>query len=186
LRIISGTHKGRLIKTPAGLKLRPTTDIAREGLFNILNNILDYNGLLVLDLFSGTGSISYEFASRGAEKVHAVEINPRHASFIRNTALTLDMSCIKVYCDDVRRFIGRTAGKYDIIFADPPYNLSWLASLPEAVFSAGVMNPGGKFILEHPRDHSFNNYRLFEQHRKYGAVNFSFFRNEGDIAGNDR
>ncbi|MEA1887270.1 MAG: RsmD family RNA methyltransferase [Bacteroidota bacterium] len=186
MRIISGSHKGRIIKPPAGLKVRPTTDKARESLFNILNNILDLSDTRVLDLFAGTGSVSYEFASRGAILVHAVEANHRHAAFISNTATKLDMKCLQVFHTDVRKYLIRTANTYDLVFADPPYNLPWLAFIPDVVFSAAIMNPGGKFILEHPRDHSFNNHRLFEQHRKYGAVNFSFFKSEGNITGEDK
>lgn len=186
MRIISGTHKGRLIKTPAGLKLRPTTDIAREGLFNILNNILDYNGLRVLDLFAGTGSISYEFASRGAGTVHSVELNSKHAAFVVNTARKLDFQAIKIFRADVRSYLMRTSNVYDIIFADPPYNLKWLIEIPDIVFESKCLEPGGLMILEHPRDFIFSHHKYFSEHRKYGSVNFSFFRYEGDIADNDR
>lgn len=121
MRIISGTHKGRLIKPPAGLKVRPTTDLARESLFNILNNIIDPAELKVLDLFAGTGSISYEFVSRGAQTVDAVEVKPAHAAFISKTARELDMDQLKVYRADVRKFLSRHSESYDLVFADPPY-----------------------------------------------------------------
>lgn len=176
MRIISGTHKGRLIKTPAGLKLRPTTDIAREGLFNILNNSLDYNGLRVLDLFAGTGSVSYEFASRGAGTVHSVELNSRHAAFVVNTSRKLDLHAIKIFRADVRSYLKRTSDVYDVIFADPPYNLEWLTDIPDIVFVSKCLEPGGLMILEHPRNHSFNNHQYFSEQRKYGSVNFTFFR----------
>ena len=176
MRIISGTHKGRLIKIPAGLKLRPTTDNAREGLFNILNNILDYNGLRVLDLFAGTGSISYEFASRGAGTVHSVELNSKHTAFIVNTVHRLDFQSIRIFRSDVRRYLKRTAHVYDVIFADPPYNLEWLSEIPGMVFRSNCLESGGLMILEHPRNHSFNNHQYFSEHRKYGSVNFTFFR----------
>ena len=175
MRIISGRHKGRIISPPAGLKLRPTTDKAREGLFNILNNIVDYSELQVLDLFAGTGSISYEFASRGAELVHSVEINSRHASFIINTASKLDMSCIKVFRADIRSFLGKTVNSYTLIFADPPYNLAWMEDIPSLVFSSDCLEPGGLLILEHPGSYNFNGNEYFADHRKYGSVNFSFF-----------
>jgi len=175
LRIISGTHKGRLIKPPAGLKVRPTTDLARESLFNILNNIIDLAELKVLDLFAGTGSISYEFASRGAQTVHAVEVKPAHAAFISKTARKINMPGLKVFRCDVRKFLSRPAENYDIIFADPPYKLDWLADIPLLVLDSGCLIPGGMFILEHPRDYNFSANRLFTGQRKYGSVNFSFF-----------
>ncbi|MEE4214644.1 MAG: RsmD family RNA methyltransferase [Bacteroidales bacterium] len=176
MRIISGSHKGRIINPPAGLKLRPTTDKAREGLFNILNNIVEYSELQVLDLFAGTGSISYEFASRGAELVHAVEINSRHASFIINTASKLDLSCIKVFRADIRRYLEKTLDTYKLIFADPPYKLPWMEDIPALVFSSDCLEPGGLFILEHPAAYNFTANEYFSEHRKYGSVNFSFFR----------
>ena len=176
MRIISGSHKGRLIRPPAGLKLRPTTDIAREGLFNVLNNILDYNDLHVLDLFAGTGSLSYEFASRGAAVVHSVELNARHAAFIISMARKLDLPAIRMFRSDARNYLRRTADIYDLVFADPPYNLEWLIEIPDLVINSGCLRQGGRLILEHPRDLTFNNHNYFEQHRKYGSVNFTFFR----------
>ncbi|MBS0009845.1 MAG: RsmD family RNA methyltransferase [Bacteroidales bacterium] len=176
MRIISGSHKGRIIKPPAGLKLRPTTDMAREGLFNILNNISDYSELRVLDLFSGTGSLSYEFASRGAQLVHAVELNSKHASFIRDTALKLDMRCIKVFRADARNYIRSTSKTYNLVFADPPYDLPWLEDIPSLVFSNNCLEPGGLFILEHPATYSFSGNEYFSKNRKYGSVNFTFFQ----------
>ena len=179
MRIISGSHKGRIISPPAGLKLRPTTDMAREGFFNILNNIIDYSDLHVLDLFAGTGSVSYEFASRGAELVHSVEINSKHASFIRNTALKLDMTCMKVFRADARKYVESTSNTYKLIFADPPYDLAWFKDIPSQVFSTDCLVPGGLLILEHPGIYSFNDHEYFSEHRKYGSVNFSFFRSPG-------
>ncbi|MFO7755614.1 MAG: 16S rRNA (guanine(966)-N(2))-methyltransferase RsmD [Bacteroidales bacterium] len=176
MRIISGTYKGRLIKPPPGLNLRPTTDMAREGLFNILNNILDFSGLNVLDLFAGTGSISYEFVSRGAESVHSVEVKQRHAVFIRETALKMDMDQLTVFRDDARKFLGRTENSYDLVFADPPYDLSWLDEIPSMITDSGCLQPGGMMIIEHPGTYNFSNREYFTQQRNYGSVNFSFFR----------
>jgi len=176
LRIISGTHKGRQVNLPAAFKLRPTTDMARESLFNILNNIMPFEDLRVLDLFSGSGSISYEFASRGASTVHAVELRKKHASFIRSAARSMDMDSIKVFSFDVRRFLPGCTDKYDLIFADPPYDLNWLETIPALVLSSSCLQPGGLFILEHPRDYSFREHEYFSEHRKYGSVNFTFFR----------
>ena len=149
--------------------------MARESLFNILNNIIDYNNIRVLDLFAGTGSVSYEFASRGAYLVHSVEANSRHASFIRKTAIKLDMQCLKVFRNDVRKYLTRISNTYDLIFADPPYDLDWLNDIPDIIFSSDCLEPGGLLILEHPGKYSFNNQKYFSEHRKYGSVNFTFF-----------
>ncbi|MFP4489573.1 MAG: 16S rRNA (guanine(966)-N(2))-methyltransferase RsmD [Bacteroidales bacterium] len=176
MRIISGTYKGRLIKPPPGLSLRPTTDIAREGLFNILNNILDFRDLHVLDLFAGTGSISYEFISRGAGTVHAVEAKQRHAAFIRETAIKMDMDLLTVFRDDARKFLGRTTDSYDLVFADPPYDLSWLDEIPSMITDSGCLQPGSIMIIEHPDTYNFSKREYFTQQRNYGSVNFSFFR----------
>ncbi len=150
--------------------------MARESLFNILGNFADYDGLKVLDLFAGTGSVSYEFASRGAAQVDAVESNPKHAGFIADTVSKLEMERLQVYREDVRRFLGRTSFVYDLVFADPPYNLEWLDDIPDMVIDRGCLKPGGLLILEHPGNYSFNNHKYFSDHRRYGSVNFSFFQ----------
>jgi len=176
LRIIGGRYRGRRINPPSNFKARPTTDFAREGLFNILNNRIDFESVIVLDLFSGTGSISYEFASRGAEAVHLVEKDMRHISGIKNILKELDLENVKPIHIDVRSYLKTCSVKYDIVFADPPYELKWLKELPDLVTEAGILKEDGFFILEHPRDISFANHRLFFEHRNYGGVNFSFFR----------
>ncbi len=176
MRIIGGKYKGRRIDPPANLKARPTTDFAREGLFNILNNRVDFETVTVLDLFSGTGSISYEFASRGAALVHLVEKDVRHISGIRRIIRELGIENIKPVHIDVKAFLKTCTEKYDIVFADPPYELPWLRDLPELVTGSGVIRPDGFFILEHPKHLSFNDHGLFFEHRNYGGVNFSFFR----------
>jgi 16S rRNA (guanine(966)-N(2))-methyltransferase RsmD len=176
LRIIGGRYRGRRINPPSNFKARPTTDFAREGLFNILNNRIDFESVIVLDLFSGTGSISYEFASRGAEAVHLVEKDMRHISGIKNILKELDLENVKPIHIDVRAYLKTCSVKYDIVFADPPYELKWLKELPDIVTEAGILKEDGFFILEHPRDISFANHRLFFEHRNYGGVNFSFFR----------
>jgi 16S rRNA (guanine(966)-N(2))-methyltransferase RsmD len=178
LRIIGGKYKGRRIDPPAEFKARPTTDFAREGLFNILNNRIDFETITVLDLFSGTGSISYEFASRGAASIHLVEKDMRHISGIRRIIRELDMENIKTIHIDVKAFLKTCSVKYDIVFADPPYDLPWLKEIPDLVSSAGVIREDGFFILEHPRNLNFKVHRLFFEHRNYGGVNFSFFRPE--------
>lgn len=177
MRIISGKYKGRRINPPSNFKARPTTDYARESLFNILNNRIDFESVNVLDLFAGTGSISYEFASRGAPVVHLVEKDPRHISFIRKSIEEIGFDNIKPIHIDVKAYLKTCRVKYDIVFADPPFNLSWLVTIPELITTAGIINLDGFFILEHPKDLSFAGHKSFFEHRNYGGVNFSFFRN---------
>jgi 16S rRNA (guanine966-N2)-methyltransferase len=175
LRIISGKNKGRRINPPSNFTARPTTDYARESLFNILNNRIDFEAVSVLDLFAGTGSISYEFASRGTKVVHLVEKDPRHISFIRRMIDEMKFECIKPIHIDVKAYLKTCRFKYDVVFADPPYNLAWLDTLPDLITSSGVIKDDGFFILEHPKDLSFTSYKHFFEHRNYGGVNFSFF-----------
>jgi 16S rRNA (guanine966-N2)-methyltransferase len=176
LRIISGIFRGRHINPPAGFRARPTTDYARESLFNILNNRIDFESVSVLDLFSGTGSISYEFASRGAQVIHLVEQDPKNIRFIRSTLSEMKLTTVKALHIDVKAFLKTCTFKYDIVFADPPYELSWLKDIPDLVINAGILTETGIFILEHPKDHSFISHPNFFEHRFYGSVNFSFFR----------
>jgi 16S rRNA (guanine966-N2)-methyltransferase len=176
LRIIGGKFKGRRINPPSNFKARPTTDFAREGLFNILNNRVDFESLDVLDLFSGTGSVSYEFASRGALLVHLVEKDMRHILGIKKIIKELVLENVKPIPIDVRAYLKTCSVKYDVVFADPPYELAWLKELPDLVTQAGIIKEDGFFILEHPRDLSFAGHKLFFEHRNYGGVNFSFFK----------
>lgn len=176
MRIISGKYKGRKIVPPASLKARPTTDFARESLFNILNNRIDFEDITVLDLFSGTGSISYEFASRGALEVHLIEKDVKHIAGIRRIIKELEISNIKPVHIDVRAFLRTCKFKYDIVFADPPYDLTWLEELPGMISEAHIIKEDGFFILEHPKSLSFDSHKLFFEHRNYGGVNFSFFK----------
>lgn len=176
MRIIGGKYKGRRIVPPGNFKARPTTDFAREGLFNILNNRVDFEVIEVLDLFSGTGSISYEFASRGALAVHLVEKDPKHISGIRRIIKELDLENIKTIHIDVKAYLKACSIKYDIVFADPPYDLFWLKELPDLVTQTGIIKEDGFFVLEHPKGLSFGSHELFFEHRNYGGVNFSFFK----------
>lgn len=160
---------------PAGLKARPTTDFAKEALFNILANRIDFETVRVLDLFSGTGSISFEFASRGAEVVHLVEKEPKQIAAIRDVINHIGIPNITAYQTDTRAYLRTCSYRYDIIFADPPYDLSWLEELPGIVLDSGLLKEDGFFILEHPRNMSFNEHDGFFEHRSYGSVNFSFF-----------
>jgi 16S rRNA (guanine966-N2)-methyltransferase len=174
VRIISGKYKGRHIEVRHNFPSRPTTDIAKENLFNILNNYFDFDGLNVLDLFAGTGSISYEFASRGA-KVDLIELEHRSYQFIRSSLETLNMTNVKPYRSDVFRAIPRLKDRYDIIFADPPFQLTNISELPELIFTHALLKPGGWFILEHSDRLKFNSHPNFRELREYGSVNFSIF-----------
>jgi 16S rRNA (guanine(966)-N(2))-methyltransferase RsmD len=176
VRIIGGTHKGRIIKVPQGLPVRPTTDFAKEGLFNILANKVDFEGLRVLDLFSGTGHISLEFASRGAAYVCAVDKNVGCANFLKCIASELKLE-ITVVKSDVFTFLKSAGAEYDLIFADPPYELPNIQQIHELVFSGGFLNEKGLLIIEHGPKTNLNDLSGFTQKRKYGNVNFSFFEN---------
>ena len=176
MRIISGKYRGKQINPPAGFSARPTTDFARESLFNILVNRVDFEAISVLDLFSGTGSISYEFASRGSTDIHLVEQDPRNIKFIRKMISEMKLEGVKALHIDTKSFLKTCTYKYDLVFADPPYDLPWLNEIPGLVIDAGILKEEGIFILEHPRDYSFRSHPLFFEHRNYGSVNFSFFR----------
>ena len=177
MRIIGGKYRGKSIMPPQGYKARPTTDFAKEGLFNILNNEYEMDGLKVLDLFGGTGAITFEFASRGASMVYCVEMLPLHANFIKSQAARFAMDNVTVVRHNVFEFLEICREKFDIIFADPPYALEGLASLPDKVFSKDILHPGAYFILEHPDEYSFESHPYFVKERKYGNVHFSFFEN---------
>jgi 16S rRNA (guanine966-N2)-methyltransferase len=158
-----------------GLEARPTTDFAKEGLFNVLGNIYDFEETEVLDLFSGTGSISLEFASRGSQHIDAVELNPRHASFIAKTAQELKFRQIRVLKTSVYQFLKSCAHTYDIIFADPPYDMEGVTELPGLILEKGILKEGGMLILEHSKKLDFSTHANLVNHRNYGSVNFSFF-----------
>jgi 16S rRNA (guanine966-N2)-methyltransferase len=181
LRILGGKYKGRRIVPSSDFKARPTTDFAREGLFNILNNRIDFQEAVVLDLFSGTGSISCEFSSRGAASVHLVEKDMRHVNGIKRIIKEVGFENIKVIHIDVKAFLRTCTARYDIVFADPPYELKWIRELPDMVISSNVLKADGFFVLEHPRGLSFSSHKLFFEHRNYGGVNFSFFRASDEI-----
>jgi 16S rRNA (guanine966-N2)-methyltransferase len=175
LRIISGTYKGRYIPVPTSFKARPTTDFAREGLFNVLANTYDFNDLMVLDLFAGTGSIGLEFVSRGAERVDLVEINTRTTSFLLRTTRKLGIDNVRVIRSDVSKYLRQCRTQYDLVFADPPYDLDIISTLPELVLEAGILVKDGWFILEHGKNNSFIHHPQFQELRKYGSVHFSIF-----------
>lgn len=176
MRIISGTHKGRRINPPKNLPVRPTTDMAKEGLFNILNNYVDFAELDVLDLFAGTGNISFEFASREARTVTSVDLNFRCVSFIKKTATDLGFKNLRAFRSDVFRFLHRPPAEgYDLIFSDAPYDLEGISELPDLVLGRGWLKKNARFIIEHPKGFDFTGHKYFSELRNYGKVHFSFF-----------
>ncbi|MGI9547916.1 MAG: 16S rRNA (guanine(966)-N(2))-methyltransferase RsmD [Flavobacteriaceae bacterium] len=176
MRIISGTHRGRRIQAPKNISARPTTDLAKEALFNILNNTYYWNECEVLDLYAGTGNISFEFASRGCTQITAVDNDARSAAFIKKMAITLQFP-IEVFKSDVCRFLGKTKQDFDIIFADPPYSLSHenFAQIPTLVFEKDLLKDDGLLIIEHSKHTDLSGLEYFSESRKYGGSVFSFF-----------
>lgn len=178
MRIISGDLGGRRINPPAKMPYtRPTTDIAKEGLFNVLQNNLDFEGLKTLDLFGGTGSISYELASRGVPDLTIVEKDNQMFSFIKKTSETLGLKNFKVIKSDVFRFIEQCTEKFDFIFAGPPYALQTIDDLPRLVFAKGLLEEKGWFILEHTPRNNYEGFPFFRSARNYGTTVFSIFVN---------
>lgn len=175
MRIIAGTLRGRRLNPPTSLPVRPTTDMARESLFNILNNYVDYEECAVCDLFAGTGAVSVEFISRGAAEVVAVDNNSQCIDFIRSTADRLNLANLRPLRVDAFDYIKRSPRQFDILFADPPYALETLPQLPDLVFAGTILAEGGIFVLEHSAQHQFDQHPNFWQHRHYGKVNFTFF-----------
>jgi 16S rRNA (guanine(966)-N(2))-methyltransferase RsmD len=174
MRIIGGTCKGKPIPFDHRMAVRPTTDFAKEGLFNILSGRYRLEGLAALDLFAGTGSIGYEFVSRGTA-VHAVEIDRRHAAFIRHTAKNLGCANMRVIRDDVFHFLSICKTTYDIVFADPPYEMEKIPEIPDEVLHRNLLKTGGVLIVEHSRRTDFSSHSRLTDHRNYGNVHFSFF-----------
>lgn len=175
MRIISGKYKSRRIKIPPNLKARPTTDFAREGLFNVLNNIIDWEETNALDLFSGTGSIAFELISRGCPRVVSVEQEHVHWNFINKTKEILNASELYPLKADVFKFANRCKEQFNLIFADPPYDLPELDSIPTIIFENNLLKPEGIFILEHSKNYNFSQFPHFNKTRKYGNVHFSIF-----------
>lgn len=175
MRIVGGAYRGRKIEVSRGFDSRPTTDFAREALFNIMANHYDFEEIKVLDLFSGTGSISFEFASRGCPEVDLVDSNSRSVQFIAKVAADLDMKGIHPVRMDVFRFVPLCKKQYNVIFADPPYDLKNLQEIPELVLSHQLLLPGGWFVLEHGKSHNFKTMPQYFDERHYGSVHFTFF-----------
>lgn len=197
MRIISGIYKGRRITPPKNISARPTTDFAKESLFNLLNNRIDFEGIDMLDLFAGTGSIGLEFISRGARDVISVEMAHTQQNFIIQTCKMLKIRNLKLIRGDVFKFINSCKIQFDFIYADPPYDLPQLPKLPDLIFkdvadsSINILNaenintnnsygstllkPNGIFVLEHSKNNDFSNHPHFVETRKYGNVHFTFF-----------
>lgn len=176
MRIISGKYRGRAINPPRNLRARPTTDFAKENLFNVLNNLVDYEELDVLDLFAGTGSISYEFASRGVRSVTSVEINAVHYNFIRQTARQLGCENMYVVKANAFLYLRSCPKQFDLIFSDAPYDLEGSEQIVDLVLGGNLLREGGIFIFEHSDRKSFESNPCFWQSRSYGSVQFSFFK----------
>jgi 16S rRNA (guanine966-N2)-methyltransferase len=177
MRIIGGRLKGLRLNPPKGLPVRPTTDLAKEALFNILNNLIDIEGMRVLDLFSGTGNLSLEFASRDAVEVISVDKSIRCVHFLKDMARQHGLSQIKTYNADVFKFLELENETYDLIFADPPYDLSRIPEIVKIVFEKKLLSADGILIVEHQSMQNLSNHPAFIEQRKYGHSSFSFFRN---------
>ena len=177
MRIISGSRKGKKIQLPKFYKNKPTTDFAREGLFNILNNDYYFEKIKILDLFAGTGFISYEFASRGCENITSVDINKKYTNFIEKqfSILFSEINYIVLQIDAIK-FLEHNLLDFDIIFADPPYQIENLSEIPELVFNNKSLKNNTLFILEHSRKFNFKHHKYFWKEKKYGNVVFSFFQ----------
>jgi 16S rRNA (guanine(966)-N(2))-methyltransferase RsmD len=178
MRIISGLYKSRKIVAPKNLPVRPTTDMAKESLFNIINNLYYFEDLSVLDLFAGTGNISYEFASRGVEQIACVDQDYGCVKFINQTAEKFEMP-IQTIKSDVFKFLEKSALQANIIFADPPYNFSeeQFAKIPELVFQNKQLLPEGLLIIEHSKHTNLSDIKYFSYSKNYGGCVFSFFEN---------
>jgi len=181
MRIISGKHKSKRLQAPKNLPVRPTTDMAKEALFNILNNSYYFNNITVLDLFSGTGNISFEFGSRGAENITAVDANFGCIKYINSTSKELDLN-INTIKSDVFKYLQKSISKFDVIFADPPYEfeLDLFEKIVDLIFENNLLNEDGTLIVEHSKHTDLSKHQHFSYSKKYGGNMFSFFEKEGE------
>lgn len=176
MRIITGEFKGRHFEIPRSFKARPTTDFAKENIFNVLLGYLDFEDAVALDLFAGTGSISLELVSRGCRQVVSVEKDREHAHFIHQCMQKIATDRDVLIRGDVFRFLKSCHQQFDFIFADPPYVLKEIPRLPQMIFDYDLLKTDGVFVLEHGKDHDFSQAPHFVEHRSYGSVNFSIFQ----------
>lgn len=177
MRVITGKYKGRHFDIPRTFKARPTTDFAKENLFNVLNSYIDWDAEPVaLDLFAGTGSITLELLSRGCSRVISIEKDPLHFKFIKSFIDKLqDLNAIPIK-GDVFKYLSQCREKFDFIFADPPYVLTEISELPDMILERDLLREDGLLVVEHGKDHDFSLHPRFIEHRYYGSVNFSFFQ----------
>jgi len=180
MRIIGGKLKGLRLNPPKNLPVRPTTDIAKEALFNILQNQVEFEGIRVLDLFSGTGNISMEFASRGAGQVVSVDRSIHCVNYLKDISRKHQLDNIKVYNDDVFKYLQLETDQFDLVFADPPYDLNKLRELPAVIFDRNLLAPGGLLIVEHQSMQNLSQHPAFKEQRRYGNSSFSFFTQAED------
>lgn len=176
MRIITGKYKGRHFEIPRSFSARPTTDFAKENLFNVLRAYVDFENTRAADLFGGTGSISLELLSRGCPEVVIVERDRKHFAFISACVKALGDKAGRPLCGDALKYIERTADCFDLVFADPPYALPELPELPERILGSRLLADNGLLVLEHGKQNDFSSHSGFIEHRAYGSVNFSFFR----------
>ena len=175
MRIIRGKYGRRRFDVPTNITARPTTDFARENLFNVLENMIDFEGLSALDLFAGTGAMSFEFLSRGCLSVTAVEKANTQYAFMKKVASQLGCDNFNLLRGDALKYIDSSHAKFDLIFADPPYDLKDFGEIPEKILKSKMLKPGTIFIIEHSRNYDFSHLPHFSSHRTYGSVNFSIF-----------
>lgn len=185
MRIVTGKYRGRHFDVPRSFKARPTTDMAKENIFNVIRGYIDLDGADALDLFTGTGSISLELLSRGCASVVGVEKDRDHARFIQQCVSKIGAQNYDLIRGDALRFLKSPGRQFDFIFADPPYAMPELAQLPELVLNSGMLRPDGIMVLEHGHDHNFADNPNFIDHRSYGSVNFSIFRANNQQQKND-
>jgi len=177
MRIISGKYKSRRFDIPKNFKARPTTDFAKENIFNVVGNLIDLEDTTALDLFAGTGSISFELLSRGCCEVVCVEKDAVHYAFIKKVKDELKTNQLLMVKADAVKFIASVNQTFDFIFADPPYAFKGLPQIPVDILSHQLLNSNGVFVMEHPKEYDFSHLPCFSQRRVYGAVNFSIFLN---------
>ena len=176
MRIIGGTLKGLRLNPPKNLPVRPTTDMAKEALFNILQNQIEFEDIRVLDLFSGTGNISMEFASRGAEQVVSVDRSIHCVHYLKDISRQHGLMSIKAYKDDVFKYLEHETEQFDLVFADPPYDLNSIPEIAGVIFDKNLLTPGGLLIVEHQSLQNLSKHPSFVEQRAYGHSSFSFFR----------
>ncbi len=177
MRIIGGVLRGLRLNPPKNLPVRPTTDLAKEALFNILQNQIEFDNITVLDLFAGTGNISFEFASRGAKQVISVDRSIHCLNYIKDTARQHQLTQIKTFKADIFKYLELETEQYDLIFADPPYDMNHIPEIPKIIFEKNLISPDGVLIVEHQSMQNLSNHPTFVEQRKYGHSSLAFFKN---------